>query len=105
MTDVRFRNAINVKQDSHDNTQAGEYFLSRDLAVISTEQDVGAVVTGTYVEGAADVLVNLRMIAATSGQVIAATDFRMPKTGDINALAGDGEAFFKPGPYARDYNF
>lgn len=105
VTDVRFRNAINVKQDSRDETQAGEFFLSRDLSVISTQQDVGAVVTGTYVDGADDVLVNLRLIAATTGQIISATDFRMPKTSDVRALTGGDEAFFKPGPYARDYNF
>lgn len=104
VNEVRFRQGINVKEDPRDQDQAGEFFLSRDTSVIGTEQDAGAVITGTYVEGTKDVLVNLRIIVAQTGQIIAATDFRMPKSGDVNALLGDG-VFFEPGPYAREFNF
>lgn len=85
VSDVRFRNAINVKQtDNH--KDAGEFFLSRDTSVLKGEQDVGAVVTGTYVVAKTEVLVNLRMIEATTSRVLAAYDYRLPMTSDVRAL-------------------
>lgn len=91
VSDVRFRNAINVKQ-TENKKDAGEYFLSRDTAVLKGEQDVGAVVTGTYVVAKTEVLVNLRMIEATSSRVLAAYDYRLPMTSDVRALVYGAKA-------------
>lgn len=104
VSDLRFRNAINVKQDSRDNTAAGEYVLSRDTSVLKGEQEVGATLTGTYAVANNQVLVNLRLIAAGNSRVLAARDFRLPMTQDTRALLGE-TSFYKPGPYARDWNF
>jgi len=104
VSDLRFRNAINVKQDGRDATAAGEYILSRDTSVLKGEQEVGATLTGTYAVANNQVLVNLRLIAAGNSRVLAARDFRLPMTEDTRALLGEA-SFYKPSPYARDWNF
>ena len=104
VADVRFRNAINVKMDPRDKTADGEYFLSRDTSVLKGEQEVGAAVTGTYTIASNVVLVNLRIIEASTSRVISTTDYRIPMTDDIRAMTG-GSGFFKPGAYAKDWNF
>lgn len=106
VSDVRFRNAINVKQDSRDKNADGEYFLSRDTSVLKGEQEVGAAVTGTYTVASDEVMVNLRIIEASNSRVISSIDYRIPLTDDIRTMLGnDKNKFFKPGPYARDWNF
>ena len=95
VSDVRFRNAINVKETRDNKDEAGEFFLSRDTSVLKGEQDVGAVVTGTYVHARNEVLVNLRMIDARTSRILAATDYRLPANSDVRALvaADHGEDF------------
>lgn len=106
VSDLRFRNAINVKQGGKDAAAAGEYVLSRDTAVLKGEQEVGATITGTYAIANKQVLVNVRLIEASNSRVLASTDFRLPMSQDVQALStNEGGAFFKPGPYARDWNF
>lgn len=86
VADVRFRNAINVKEHYANAAEAGEYFLSRDTSVLKGEQDVGAVVTGTYAKAQREVLVNLRMIDARTSRILAATDYRLPINSDVRTL-------------------
>lgn len=108
VSDVRFRNAINVKETASNKGQAGEYFLSRDTSVLKGEQDVGAVVTGTYVKAKREVLVNLRMIDARSSRVLAATDYRVPVNSDVRALTNNDSAVDangNPDPYAYDWGW
>lgn len=106
VSDVRFRNAINVKEDAGRQSQAGEFFLSRDTSVLKGEQDVGAVVTGTYVKAKREVLVNLRMIDAGSSRILAATDYRLPMNSDVRALMkADQEGDFQEGDYAIDWGW
>ncbi len=104
VSDLRFRNAINVKDSYKNSAAAGEYVLSRDTSVLKGEQEVGAIITGTYAIANNQVLVNVRLIEASNSRILAATDFRLPMSSDIRALTGDDE-FFKPGPYARDWGF
>ncbi len=107
VSDVRFRNAINVKDSAKDPSAAGEYFLSRDTAVLKGEQDVGAIITGTYVVARNEVLVNLRLMEASSSRVLAAHDYRMPMTRDVRSLVDNSTSkeAFKPGLYSLDWNW
>lgn len=102
VSDVRFRGAINVKDGRNDGAESGEFFLSRDTSVLKGEQDVGAVITGTYVtSGNTEVMVNLRLIDATTSRVVAAYDYRVPLTSEIKGLiygsnGGNQSAMFSP---------
>lgn len=105
VSDVRFRNAINVKESAKDPSAAGEYVLSRDTSVLKGEQDVGAIITGTYVNARNEVLVNLRLLDASNSRIIAAYDYRLPKTRDVRALLENGNDDFEPGLYTLDWNW
>lgn len=105
VSEVRFRNAINVKESGKDASAAGEYVLSRDTNVLKGEQDVGAIITGTYVEARNEVLVNLRLLDAATSRIIAAHDYRLPKTRDVRSLIDGDSSNFEPGLYSLDWNW
>jgi len=64
----------------------GEMILSRDLAHIGKRYDAQAVFAGTYAVGRARVFIDLRLIRASDGRVIASFDYTMPLTPDVRRL-------------------
>lgn len=82
--EVKLRKSINVNNDP---STAGEFLTSRDPQDISSQQQAGAVISGTYAMANHNVLVNLRVIDTQTRRVLAAYDYTMPVNADIRALS------------------
>jgi TolB-like protein len=78
--DVRLSNTLVVREGT------GELILSRDVQKISQDSKAQAILAGTYAIGGVNVYVNMRLISATSGQIISAVDFVVPLDGDTRGL-------------------
>lgn len=68
----------------------GEYALSRDVAAIRRERDLGAIVVGTYVVSPIRVYVNARLVDPSSSMVLSAGSVEMSKTKEIAKLVRGG---------------
>ena len=62
----------------------------------SREEGSGALITGNYTIDNYDVLVNVRLIQASDGRVLAATDYRLPLGSDTYKLLGRDPFFGLP---------
>ena len=83
VVDATLRNGLLVKEE------VGQLVLSRDALSISHAQGAQAVIAGTYTEAADRVYVNLRLIRAADGRVVAAHDYRITMDPDTrNLVAG-----------------
>ncbi|GEM_PF-760637 len=99
IAELKLRNSVNIQDSRLGGDRAGEYLLSRDVRSVSGEHQAAGIVTGTYAVADSEVLVNLRIIDVAKGNVIAATDFTIPRSDDVNALLGNsGRTGFFGGP-------
>lgn len=96
VAELKLRSSVNIQDNRLGSQSAGEYLLSRDVRAIAGEHKAAGIVTGTYAVADKDVLFNLRIIDVAQGNVLAATDFTIPRTDDVDALLGDGgdKSFF-----------
>lgn len=69
---------------------AGEFALSRDVAALRRERQLGAVVVGTYVVSPVRVYVNARLLDPNTSVVLSAGSVEMSKTGEIARLLRGG---------------
>lgn len=82
--EVKLRKSINVNNDLG---TSGEFLTSRDPEDISSEQQAGAVVTGTYTIATKNVMINLRMVDTQTRRVLGAYDYTMPVNSDIRQMS------------------
>lgn len=80
VTDMRLRASVKL-----DRLQ-GELVLSRDPRLVYPAPQTGTIVTGTYAVARSSVIVSLKMIHATDARILAAADFRLPRTADVDRL-------------------
>lgn len=80
----------------------GEFSLSREITHLATQQEISAVLVGTYTEGFNLVLISTRLVAASDGQVLSAGLLELPKSRNLAYLLGGlaGPA----GSFAQSYN-
>lgn len=89
ITEIRLRNAINIVQDEKKESIGGEYMLSRDTAELVRKAKAAGILTGTYAIGKDSVFVSLRLVAVTTGKVVAAYDYVLFMSDDVKALTRD----------------
>jgi len=80
----------------------GEFSLSREITHLATQQEVSAILVGTYAEGLNLVLVSTRLISATDGQVLSAGLLELPKSRNLAYLLG--ELTGPAGSFAQSYS-
>ncbi|MDC0358236.1 FlgO family outer membrane protein [Oligoflexia bacterium] len=68
----------------------GEYALSRDIAAVRRERDLGALIVGTYVVSPVRVYVNARLVDPSTSMVLSAGSVEMAKTKEIAKLVRGG---------------
>ena len=68
----------------------GQLVLSRDTLKISHSQGAQAVIAGTYTVAEKRIYVNLRLLRAADGRVVAAHDFAVDRGSDARYLSEDG---------------
>lgn len=68
----------------------GEYALSRDIAAVRRERDLGALIVGTYVVSPVRVYVNARLIDPSNSMVLSAGSVEMDKTKELTKLVRGG---------------
>lgn len=86
--EVKLRNSINVNNQTG---SAGEFLTSRDPKDISSTQQAGAVVTGTYALANTNVMVNMRIVDTQTRKILAAYDYEMPLNSDLRALSSSDD--------------
>ena len=70
--------------------ETGEMVLSREASKIAAENDAQAVVAGAYAVGGQKIYLNLRMLAASNGQVMSAVDVSVPLNEDTQRMIVTG---------------
>ncbi|MBU3603355.1 FlgO family outer membrane protein [Polynucleobacter sp. AP-Kaivos-20-H2] len=71
VTDVTFRKNILIEA-------SGEFSLSRDPKQLKPAAQVGSIITGTYVNTAEGLILNVRMIQVNSGAVVSTAQVKLP---------------------------
>jgi TolB-like protein len=69
----------------------GEFYLSRNIAHLAGQQNVSAVVVGTYSEALNVILISTRLISAADGQILSTGLAEIPKSRNLAFLLGHGE--------------
>lgn len=64
----------------------GEFALSRDVATIRRERDLGALVVGTYMVSPVKVYVNARLLNPATSVVLSAGSIELPRTAEVAKL-------------------
>ncbi len=97
VNEIKLRTSVNVRQTSQ-SEDAGEYLFSRLPHALTDEQKAGAIISGTYAVARDSVLINVRLVEASTGKVVAAEDYGIKMTPDVAKLLSDGESeFFSSG--------
>lgn len=78
--DVTYMHALDI------DARTGEMVLTRDAARLSRDMGAQAVVVGTYAKGGRQIYLNMRMLDANSGMVIASADVAIPYDADTGPL-------------------
>lgn len=68
----------------------GEFGLSRDIAMVRRERDLGGIVVGTYVVSPERVYVNARLVDPATSVVVSAASVEMSKTQEITKMLRGG---------------
>lgn len=68
----------------------GEFALSRDVAQVRRERDLGAIIVGTYVVSPVRVYINARLVDPATSKVLSAGSVEMAKTDEIKRLVRGG---------------
>ena len=71
VTDITFRKNILIEA-------SGEFSLSRDIKQLKAPVQTGSVITGTYVNTAEGLILNVRMIQVISGAVVSTAQVKLP---------------------------
>jgi hypothetical protein len=80
VTDLRLRARVRM-----DRAQ-GELTLSRDMLAVVPPPIAAEIVSGTYAVGNGTIYVSLKVIAAIDARIMAAGDFTLPRTADVDRL-------------------
>lgn len=80
--DVRLRSALLIRKGS------GEFVLSRDVETLRRSSGAQAIVAGTYTVAEHTVYLNIKLLSAADGRVLAAYDYTLDKTDDVRYLLG-----------------
>ncbi len=64
----------------------GEFFLTRDVALMAQSQEVQAIVTGTYTLTPTTVIINVRLLEAASEEVLSVAGMELQRSHTINYL-------------------
>ena len=86
VTDMRLRSSVAMQR------YVGELVLSRDRSQVYLPPQASMIVSGTYAVAHSSVFVSLKVIHATNAGILAAADFRLPRTGDVAELLADAAA-------------
>lgn len=92
VTEIRLRNGISIVQDERKESVGGEYMLSRDTEALVRKAKASGILTGTYAVGKDSVFVSLRLVAVTTGKVVAAYDYVLFMSDDVRTLTRDNDA-------------
>jgi len=79
VTDITFRKNILIES-------SGEFSLSRDVKQLKPPVQAGSIITGTYVNTAEGLILNIRMIQAISGAVVSTAQVKLPQDRLISYL-------------------
>ncbi|QWD17245.1 hypothetical protein G6700_05840 [Polynucleobacter paneuropaeus] len=79
VTDVTFRKNILIES-------SGEFSLSRDVKQLKPPVQTGSIITGTYVNTAEGLILNVRMIQVISGAVVSTAQVKLPQDRLISHL-------------------
>ena len=71
VTDITFRKNILIEA-------SGEFSLSRDIKQLKAPVQTGSIITGTYVNTAEGLILNVRMIQVISGAVVSTAQVKLP---------------------------
>lgn len=85
-TDLRLRSQVLFDQSK------GELMLSRDRRAVRPAPEAAEIVSGTYAVGSGTVYVSLKILEAADARIMAAGDFMLPRTADVDRLLGVGPA-------------
>jgi hypothetical protein len=85
-TDLRLRSQVLLDQSQ------GELMLSRDRRAVRPAPEAAEIVSGTYAVGSGTVYVSLKILEAADARIMAADDFMLPRTADVDGLLGVGPA-------------
>ena len=69
---------------------SGEFALSRDIATVRRERELGGIVVGTYVVSPVRVYLNARLVDPTSSMVLSAGSVEMSKSREIARMLRGG---------------
>ncbi|MET4694558.1 FlgO family outer membrane protein [Endozoicomonas lisbonensis] len=81
LKEIKMRSNVFISEE-----KAGEFTLSRRLAVLSKSHDAGAILTGTYAVASKTVYVNARLIDTGNSLVLASVDFQLPLDADMRTM-------------------
>jgi TolB-like protein len=70
-------------------SKSGELTLTRDIALIADQQEVQAIVAGTYSLTPTTVVVNARLLAAESEEVLSVAGLEIERSANINYLLSE----------------
>lgn len=73
--------------------QEGEMVLSRDAALLAENQAVHGVISGTYSLTPTTVIINVRLLDATSQEVLSVAGMELQRTRNINYLLTESGSF------------
>jgi TolB-like protein len=71
VTDITFRKNILIDVN-------GEFSLSRDVKQLKPPVQTGSIITGTYIDTAEGLILNVRMIQVISGTVVSTAQVKLP---------------------------
>lgn len=77
---------LNLRSEVKLSPSQGDLLLSRDRAKVYPPPVAGMICTGTYAVAHSSVFVSLKLIRATNAEILAAADFRLPRTFDVQQL-------------------
>jgi len=80
VSEVRMRSAMRL------NPAQGEMMLSREAGVLARAPGAAAILTGTYAVGIRHLWVSLKLVSRADSRVIAAADFAVPRSADVDGL-------------------
>jgi hypothetical protein len=84
ITDLRLRSQVLLDPSQ------GELMLSRNSRLVRPAPGAAEIVSGTYAVGSGTVYVSLKILAAVDARIMAAGDFMLPRTADVDRLLGGG---------------
>lgn len=85
VVEIRKTSELLIRNDS------GELVLSREAALLAGQHEADAIVAGTYSLTPRTVILNLRMLSASSQEVLSVAGLEIQRSHTINSLLSDGK--------------